>query len=50
MAVNLKVTLAVNSASKLAGDSGSKFAGALVLGTSCHYMNTSSENMKSFWA
>ena len=49
MAVNLKATLAVNSASKLEGDSGSKLAGTLVLGTRCYYMNTSSENMKSFW-
>ena len=40
LGVNLKVTLAVNSASKLEG--------ALLLGTRCHCMNTSSENMKSF--
>ena len=43
------MTLAVNSASKLEGDSGSKLEGALLLGTRCHCMNTSSENMKSFW-
>ena len=33
---------------KLEGDSGSKLKGALLLGTRCHCMNTSSENMKSF--
>ena len=41
-----------NSASKLEGDTGSKLEGALLLGTRCHCMNTSSENIKSFcvWA
>ena len=48
LAVNLKVTLAVHSANKLEGDSGSKLEGALLLGTRCHCMNTSSENMQSF--
>ena len=48
LGVNLKVPLAVNSASKLEGESGSKLEGALFLGTRCYYMNTSSENMKSF--
>ena len=38
--VNLKVTLPVNSDSKLEG--------ALLLGTRCHCMNTMSQNMKSF--
>ena len=46
--VNLKVSLAVNIASKLQGDPGSKLEGALVLDTRCHCMNISSENMKSF--
>ena len=41
------MTLAVNSASKLEGDSGSKLKDALLLGTRCHCINTSSENMKS---
>ena len=47
MAVNLKVTPAVNSASKLEGESGSKLEGVLLLDTRCHCMNTSSENIKS---
>ena len=34
---------------KLEGDSGSKLEGALLLDTRCHCMNTSFENMKSFW-
>ena len=43
-----------DSGSKLEGDPGrklvgSKLDGALLLDTRCHYMNTSSENMKSFW-
>ena len=42
------------SGSKLEGDSGrqlvgSKHEGALLLDTRCHCMNTSSENMNSFW-
>ena len=42
--------LEVDSGSKLEGDSGSgsKLEGALLLGTRCHCMNTSSENMKLF--
>ena len=40
--------LACDSASKLEGDSASKLEGALLLGTRCHCMNTSSENKKSF--
>ena len=48
LAVNLKVTLNVNSTSKLEGDSVSKLEEALLLGTRCHCMNTSSENMQSF--
>ena len=37
-----------DSASKLEGESASKHEGALLLGTRCHCMNTSSKNMKSF--
>ena len=39
-----------DSGSKLEGDSGSgsKLEGAILLGTRCHCMNTSCENMKLF--
>ena len=38
-----------DSASKREGDSASRLEGALLLATRCHCMNTSSENIKSFW-
>ena len=47
--VNLKVPMAINLNVTLAVNSGSKLEGALPLGTRCHCMNTSSKNMKSFW-
>ena len=40
--------MSLTGGGKLEGDSGSKLEGALLLGTRCHCINTSSENMKLF--